>query len=104
MNSEEIALIEASLRELSELKLPTAIELIIVKRIIPAKGDIPIRIPNDAPAKPISDKVCERKDIFLETTKTPTIPAVIAMKVLAIKAWRINSYSNILSLHLKHFF
>lgn len=95
---------EASRLDDSSLKLPTAMELTKVKMIIPTRGEIPTKIPNDAPANPISDNVCERKDMLRETTKTPTKPAVIAIKVLAIKAERINSYPNIFCLHFEHFF
>ena len=53
---------------------------------MPHKGTQPIQTAKAAPAKPISERVWAKNENPLATTYTPTIPQVIAIKVLARNA------------------
>ena len=86
MNSAETALITASRRDSFILICPTITELNIVNRIIPFSAGHPAKTAKAPPANPISDKVCVKNDKFRATTKTPIIPQIIAINVLAINA------------------
>ena len=96
INKAEIALIADSFWSLLMDNSPTLIEPSKVKRTMPHSGTQPIQTAKAAPAKPISDRVWAKNEKLLATTYTPTIPQVIAIKVLAKNAYRIKSYANII--------
>ena len=65
---------------------PTITDDSMVNKSIPFRACQPAKTANEAPAKPISDRVWVKNDIRRATTKTPITPDTIAMKVEAIKA------------------
>ena len=67
-NKLETAEIADSRRDACTLILPIKIELTMVNSNIPVKACHPIKIPNAAPEKPISESMWDKNDMLRPTT------------------------------------